>query len=162
MLDAFSFIIAKESNNINDIIICTNRSEKKLFSQHLKRLDVGLFIKHKKANGENKIKTLVSIYLIEKDSISEKEDIEIILVRIPLNENKLKLSVSDDAFILSIKFEKDISCLKIFFPKEQTKVVISDVAERMLEQIAKELKTNTPITIALMKNFDALSIDSPL
>ena len=159
MLEEFSLIIANERRSINDIIICINSREKKLLIQHLNKLEVGLLIKHRNANGENKIRTLVRIYLIEKERIKEKEDMEIILVSIPLNEKRLNFSLLDEVFSLSIKFEKEISCLKMFLPKEQTNVVISEVADKILEQIEKELNTNIPITIALIKNFEALSID---
>jgi hypothetical protein len=71
---------------------CINKSEKKLLSQHLNNPEVLLLIKHKKEKGAISTSTLVIIYLIEKDKISEKDEIEIIPVNIPLKEKMLKFS----------------------------------------------------------------------
>ena len=102
------------------------------------------------------------IYLIEKEIISEKEEIETILVKIPLKENKLKFPFDELLESFSIKFEKEISCLNIFFPSEQINVVISLVVDKIAEQTLKELNTSIPINTALTKNFEAESTSFPV
>ncbi len=157
-----SFMIAKESKSTNDITICTSKRANKLFNQHLKNPDVFIFIKNKKENGDISIKSLVMIYLIEKDSINEKDEMEIMPEIIPLKEKMLNLSLAEVLYNFEIKLEKDISWLNIFFPKAQIKFDISLVIEKIPEQIEKEQHTIIPITTALTKNFGADSISPPV
>ncbi len=127
--------MAKDKSRISAIMICIKRSEKKLLSQHLNNPEVDLLIRQRKANGESKTRTLVVIYLTENESISVKEEIEIMLEMMPLKVKRLNLPPSEKPDSLSIKFEKEMFCLKMFWPSEQIKSVISEVAVRIPEQI---------------------------
>jgi hypothetical protein len=53
-------------------------------------------------------------------------------------------------------------CLKIFEPREQIKLVISLVADKIPEQTLKELKTKIPINTDFTKNLAGDSISFPL
>ena len=84
------------------------------------------------------------------------------IYKMPSNENKLKPSLVDEVFSFSIKLEKEIVWLKMFFPSKQTKFVISEAVESIEEHIEKELRTNSPITIVLIKNLAEFSTSCPL
>ena len=161
MLVEFSFIIAKDKSNISAMMIWIKSREKKLLSQHLNSPEVDLLIRQRKANGESSTNTLVVMYLTENERISVNEEIEIMLEIMPLNVKRLNLPLSEKPDSLSIKFEKEIFCLKIVCPSEQIKSVKSEVAVRMPEHIWKELKTTSPKTTALIKNFAGDSTSLP-
>ena len=87
--EEFSLKIAKGKRKIRETIICIRRRERKLLNQIRKNPTVDLFNKHKNANGESKIKTLVKIYRKVKCRTKVNEEIESILLRIPSIEKIL-------------------------------------------------------------------------
>ena len=153
--------MAKERMRIKAIIIWIKSREKKLFNQHLNRLDVDLLIRHKKANGESNTSTLVIIYLTENDKIREKEEMDNKQDIIPLKVKMLNFPFVEKFASLSIKFAKEMFCLKIVWPRAQIKSVIWEVKERIPVQIWKELKTTIPITTDLTRNLEGASTSLP-
>ena len=124
MVDEFSFKIANGSNRIKATTICMSNKVRKLLSQLLKKPDVFLFNRHKNANGESKISIFVNIYLRVNVITKLKEEIEIMLVRIPSIEKILKFEL-DVPLSSLISEEKEIFLLKIFPPSSQIKFDIS-------------------------------------
>ena len=115
-----SFKIANGRSKISATTNWINNKERKLFNQLRKKPFVVRFNKHKKAKGENKIKTLVRIYRNVKWRTSVKEEIESILVKRPSIEKMLKfLEISLVSKLMNE--EKEIGLLKIWFPKLQIK-----------------------------------------
>lgn len=123
-VEEWSFKIAKGSNKIRATMIWTNNKDKKLLSQLLKKPEVFLLSRHRKAKGEISIKIFANIYLKVKVITRLKEEIESILVKTPSIEKILKFF---DELPLSsfIKDEKEIVLLKILLPKSDMKFVIS-------------------------------------
>lgn len=93
MSEKFTF---NEYNKINTNIIkiCTNKSEKKARNQDLNIHEVELVVRDSKANGNSKIKILISIYLIEYEINKLINPKLKKLFNIPSNEKKLKFMFS--------------------------------------------------------------------
>ena len=139
-----SDIIAKANSKISAINVCRKRRDSRHLNQLLKNPEVVWFNKHNIAKGDSKTRTFIIIYLKAKLIIRVKDETESIPERIPFIENILKLFV-DARLKLFIKFEKDASVPNMFFPSEQIKLVISDVAETVYVHIVSEkfIKTAT-------------------
>lgn len=132
-----SFISAYGSKIINAISICISKRESRLLYQLRKNPTVVLSSRHKKANGEERIRIFIKIYLIAKLIINEKDEMESIPVRIPSKENMLNSDEKEELSIF-ISEEKEISLLNIFVPREKIKVVISYVKEIASVQSERE------------------------
>ena len=150
-MEEFSFRIAKGNNKINATTNCINNKDKKLLYQLWKNPLVVLFNKHKNANGDSSINTLVKIYLKVKFITKLKEEMESIQDKIPSIENILKLEF-DVPLSSFISEEKDISFLNILFPNPQIKSVISWEKDTIPEQIEREKFIKIQIKIALIIN----------
>ena len=102
------------------------------------------------------------MHLSAKLIISVKDDIESIPDKIPLSENTLILPSEYDENI-STKLENDILILlpKIFLPREQMKVVMSDVAPIIDVQISIEKFMKIDTNNNLKQNLCGVSTPSP-
>ena len=105
-------------SRINETRICTNNKDKKHLIQDLNTCSVWCNDKVSIANGVNKIKILVIIYLIAYENAKLRKLIEITLFSNPSIVNMFKLfsSIYIIEFSFATKPEKHISVLNISSP----------------------------------------------
>ena len=160
-LSGLSFRMAKGRSNIRATITWTSKRDAKLFNHPLNIPYVLLFIRHKIANGESKMRTFVIMYLKAKVMIKENEDIDNIPFKIPSNENKLNW-LFEGPLNFIIRLEKEILVPNIFLPKSNMNSVTSYVKFNTLVQIVSENMVRIASTTAFTKNWYGFSTEVPL
>ena len=160
-------LIEKIINNTNETNICINNKDKKHLIQALKKLEVELTLRDKKAKGEIRTNTFIIIYLSEYEKVKFKKPIEIMLFNRPSIEKIVKLFSSICIIILSLstKVEKLIVEPNKLFPNsriaEEIELVINISCSQInIEEFIQIQKINnlkiklTGRSVWVIKRFD--------